>query len=335
MREKSTGAPISVAHITEYGMEHWLKQTIPTNFLGMSIHLNRYLAVASSRRKRVFADVLPDTEHITKDEYFALVLERQENEHGRVTSAFDINLDKCEFGTLCDDGLWEFYFTWGIVEKVSAILTGRLEQSDGQDPVNAQMLRREVILTELHGSRRLRMEDIRLDEYLDEEKGILRFNMPVYFDPDEVFGTHIGDDTNRFVCSGEPMYNLMTKEVDERLVVYYCRGETVEIPMVYRMDAQERAMMLQKMKAYFLEHTWLHLEDFVDRPRSGTEPHRKLRKKYNYYVEREYRDDSVIARRVLTAAEAEQAGYDMDYEPHYPYLLGFETKEDAIKYMLA
>lgn len=100
--------PISVFDITESGREHWLRRRERTEFLHAAISLRQYLTADPNNRAASFVNMLSKTDSITPEQFRQLALERMENT-GRVTGAFDVDLDKGEFSALHIMDGWRTY----------------------------------------------------------------------------------------------------------------------------------------------------------------------------------------------------------------------------------
>ena len=98
------------------------------------------------------------------------------------------------------------------------------------------------------GSRELQPDDVYFDEEICDTDGKLNFYIPVLFNMDEVFGTHIGTPDSGDSVNIYANYDLETGQVSDTL----------------ELSDGERAMLLSKMDAYCQKETGLDLARYRD-----------------------------------------------------------------------
>ena len=129
------------------------------------------------------------------------------------------------------------------------------------------MLGRELpevsIPIEVEGTRRLRPEEITFSGDIVESESCLNFYLPCWFPVDKVFGTHVGTDDNDDYLNVYANYDMAEGKVRECLDLTLCRGDGVDIPLVYRMDEGEQAAVLKKMRDHCQEQSGQSLEDYA------------------------------------------------------------------------
>ena len=117
------------------------------------------------------------------------------------------------------------------------------------------------------GTHRLPMGEVGFAEDLSECGGLLQFYMPVTFDPDAVFGTHVATAENDDWLNVYAAYDLNASRPCSALDVILVCGDGNEFAFRYPLARYEQAALLEKMDAYCLEQTGMALADF--RPVSG------------------------------------------------------------------
>ena len=106
------------------------------------------------------------------------------------------------------------------------------------------------------------MGEVGFAEDLSECGGLLQFYMPVTFDPDAVFGTHVATAENDGWLNVYAAYDLNTGRPCSALDVILVCGDGNEFAFRYPLAKQEQAALLEKMDAYCLEQTGMALADF-------------------------------------------------------------------------
>ena len=112
------------------------------------------------------------------------------------------------------------------------------------------------------GTHRLPMGEVGFAEDLSECGGLLQFYMPVTFDPDAVFGTHVATAENDDWLNVYAAYDLNASRPCSALDVILVCGDGNESAFRYPLAKQEQAALLEKMDAYCLEQTGMALADF-------------------------------------------------------------------------
>ena len=116
---------------------------------------------------------------------------------------------------------------------------------------------------ELHGSRRLRPEEIIFSDEISELDGRLNFYMDCSFNPDEVFGTHVDSADNNNWLNIYAEYDLENSQVCDALKVILCREDGFDYEMAYQLNAAEKSAILDKMDQYCREKYGQSLLEFA------------------------------------------------------------------------
>ena len=115
----------------------------------------------------------------------------------------------------------------------------------------------------LHGSRRLRPEEIIFSDEISELDGRLNFYMDCSFNPDEVFGTHVDSADNNNWLNIYAEYDLENSQVCDALKVILCREDGFDYEMAYQLNAEEKSAILDKMGQYCREKYGQSLLEFA------------------------------------------------------------------------
>lgn len=99
LRQEEESRVFSVFHIREHGQERLLMKDGSLEFLDAAIRLRRYLRNEIAENPAMFSDTLLPAQSISEEKFDELVNLRLENT-GKVTGAFEIDLDKGQFSTL-------------------------------------------------------------------------------------------------------------------------------------------------------------------------------------------------------------------------------------------
>lgn len=239
-------------HITENGQEHYLSTKSGQEFLDMALLMRRYVRGTFGDKAKGFAQCIYGAEEISPQRFEQLAAWRLEN-LGKVTGLVEIDFDKGLLSALnIMDGWQSFrlkdvssaaYFAdkSGHVNKEVRwnIFLSRLEGKQLTSHTQAPV--------ELHGSRRLRPEEVTFSDEVSELDGRLNFYMDCSFNPDEVFGTHVDSADNNNWLNIYAEYDLENSQVCDALKVILCREDGFDYEMAYQLNAAEKSAILDKM----------------------------------------------------------------------------------------
>ena len=173
--------------------------------------------------------------------------------------------------TLCrNSGEEESWFTYPLNRSERDILRGEMEvccqQRTGRtlaQQYNHLLTQEEAEPPELtDGQRRIPMDKVFFCDELSEYNGQLLFYVPVSFDPDAVFGTHVATAENDDWLNVYAAYDLNTGQPCPALDVTLVCGDGNEFPFRYPLTEQEQAALLEKMDACCQEQAGMALADF-------------------------------------------------------------------------
>ena len=267
-RNAEASARYAGLHITENGQEHYLSTKSGQEFLDMAILMRRYVRGTFGDKEKGFARCIYGAEGISPQRFEQLAAWRLEN-FGKVTGLVEIDFDKGLLSALnIMDGWQSFrlkdvssaaYFAdkSGHVNKEVRwnIFLSRLEGKQLTSHTQAPV--------ELHGSRRLRPEEIIFSDEISELDGRLNFYMDCSFNPDEVFGTHVDSADNNNWLNIYAEYDLENSQVCDALKVILCREDGFDYEMAYQLNAEEKSAILDKMGQYCREKYGQSLLEFA------------------------------------------------------------------------
>lgn len=234
----------------------------------MAILMRRYVRGTFDDKEKGFARCIYGAEEISPQRFEQLAAWRLEN-FGKVTGLVEIDFDKGLLSALnIMDGWQSFrlkdvssaaYFAdkSGHVNKEVRwnIFLSRLEGKQLTSHTQAPV--------ELHGSRRLRPEEIIFSDEISELDGRLNFYMDCSFNPDEVFGTHVDSADNNNWLNIYAEYDLENSQVCDALKVILCREDGFDYEMAYQLNAEEKSAILDKMGQYCREKYGQSLLEFA------------------------------------------------------------------------
>ena len=147
----------------------------------------------------------------------------------------------------------------GEMEACCQLRTGRTLAQH----YNHLLVQEEVEPPELTaGTRRIPVDKVSFADELSECDGRLLFYVPVTFDPDAVFGTHVATAENDDWLNVYAAYDLNTGWPCSALDVTLVCGDGNEFSFRYPLAGQEQAALLEKMDACCREQTGMALADF-------------------------------------------------------------------------
>ena len=188
-----------------------------------------------------------------------------------VVDHVDVNVVDHVDVTLCrNNGEEEHPFTYPLNRAERDVLRGEMEaaclRQTGRtlaQQYNHLLVREEAEPPELTGGqRRIPVDKVSFTDELSECDGRLLFCVPVAFDPDAVFGTHVATAENDDWLSVYAAYDLDTGQPCPALDVTLVCGDGNEFSFRYPLTEPEQAALLEKMDAYCREQAGMALADF-------------------------------------------------------------------------
>ena len=168
------------------------------------------------------------------------------------------------------DGAWEKSFRYDLTPEEQELLRTELEthcQNRYGQTLNGLYAERyrlegcEPLVLD-GGTRRLDMSAVSFEEELMECCGKLNFYIPVTFDPDAVFGTHVASESNDDWLNVYANFDLEAGEPEKALTVVLVCSDGHEFEFSYHLTAPEREQLREKMEDYCQAQTGMSLEKY-------------------------------------------------------------------------
>lgn len=255
----------AVFHVTESGGSTYFVAEENLEMFQVAARLRSYLRKPPENSPARFTGMFSRGEKISREQFDEYVSERLDNT-GRVTGAFDIDLDSGRFHALHIMDGWQCF----RIQDVSSAVYFAMKKSDARteerwrvflDRLDGKQLTQETEPGYLSGSRTLRSEDTSFSEDIVQNENLLEFYMDVIFDADKVFGTHVCTDENDDWLNIYANYDMTARRVCGTLEVYLVRGDGGEQDYKYRLTEEEQALLLPKMEDYCQRQWGQSLED--------------------------------------------------------------------------
>ena len=244
----------AVLHVTENGESTYFVAEENLEMLQAAARLRSYTRKSPENSPARFTGMFSRGEKISREQFQTYVNERLENT-GRVTGAFDIDLDRGRFDALHIMDGWQCFRIQDISTAAYFAMkkSGVSQDTRWQvflDRLDGKQLTSEDSSIYLTGARTLRAEDVSFAEDIVQNENLLEFYMEVCFDADKVFGTHVCTTENDDYLNVYANYDMEKQQVADTLEVYLVRGSGGEQDYKYRLTDAEKELLLPKMEDY-------------------------------------------------------------------------------------
>jgi len=175
---------------------------------------------------------------------------------GQITDAYDVDLDRLELSAVRPSLGWVSYRLKDVSTAVwHADRCGSYDWNVRKARFMEKLTGREIAL-----AGHLSAENFSFADEITADDGRLNFYLENSFDVDRVFGTRTAkrDDWLNVYAN----YDMAVGQVCDVLEVDLHRADGREEPMEYRLNAVEKAALLQKMDAYCQQQTGQSLADY-------------------------------------------------------------------------
>ncbi len=252
-----------IFHVRENGNEIRFASIGNHELLYTADQLRRY--VQHEETVSAFENLYPNRVEITEHEFDRYARERL-GDSGRVTGAFRIDFDKGEFSSLHISDGWKSFRIKDICSAVSHAMRKQDASVDEQWDRLFERLRGKELTSDseygfLKGERSLRPEEISFSGDIDQNDNLLNFYVETNFNVDEVFGTDVMTAENDDFLNVYADYDLEENCVCDTLTVLLNCANGEQFAYKYQMNAEEQAVMTQKMDAYSMERFGESLSD--------------------------------------------------------------------------
>ena len=249
----------AVFHVTEHGSSTYFLAEENLEMLQAACRLRSYIRKQPENSPAQFTSMFSRGEKISREQFETYVSERLDNT-GRVTGAFDIDLDKGRFDALHIIDGWQCF----RIQDVSSAAYFAMKKSGASqearwkvflDRLDGKQLMSESEPSYLTGSRMLRAEEICFSEDIVQNGNLLEFCMDGAINADEMFGTNTCDYDNGDWFNIYANYDMEERRVCDTLEVYLQHENGGEQEFKYKLSDEEKALMLPKMEDY-CQHKW-------------------------------------------------------------------------------
>lgn len=168
------------------------------------------------------------------------------------------------------DGAWEKSFRYDLTPEEQELLNSEMEvhcQKQYGKTLNGLYAERyrldggePPVLN--GGTRRLDLKQITFEEDISECDGKLSFYVPVTFNPDAVFGTHVASESNNDWLNVYANFDLETGEPERALTVVLVCCDGNEFEFSYPLNAPEQEQLREKMEDYCQAQTGMSLDNY-------------------------------------------------------------------------
>ena len=264
-QDQEAARRFAVFHVTEGDSSTYFLVEEKLEMLQAANRLRDYIRKPDESSPARFTGMFSRGGRISSEEYDAFVKERLDNT-GRVTGAYDIDLDNGTFDALHIMDGWQRF----RIQDISTASYFAMKKSYASwderwkvflDRLDGKQLTQDNKPVYLTGSRALRAEDISFAEDIVQNDNLLEFYMEVVFDPDKVFGTHVCTVDNDDYVNVYANYDMDAQRVCDTLEVYLVCGDGGEQAYKYRLSDEERELLLPKMEEYCQHHLGQSLEE--------------------------------------------------------------------------
>ena len=249
----------AVFHVTEHSSSTYFVAEENLEMLQVAARLRSYIRKPPENSPAQFTGMFSRGEKISREQFETYVSERLDNT-GRVTGAFDIDLDKGRFDALHIMDGWQCF----RIQDVSSAAYFAMKKSGASqearwkvflDRLDGKQLMSESEPGYLTGSRMLRAEEICFSEDIVQNGNLLEFCMDGAINVDEMFGTNTCDYDNGDWFNIYANYDMEKWRICDTLEVYLQHENGGEQEFKYKLSDEEKALMLPKMEDY-CQHKW-------------------------------------------------------------------------------
>lgn len=265
-QENEAAQRFAVLHVTEDGSSSYFVAREKLDMLQTAFRLRSYSRKLPENSPAHFTGMFSRIESISQEQFDTYVHERLENT-GRVTGAFDIDMDKGTFDALHIMNGWQRFRIQDVSTAAYFAMKKTYASWDERWKVFLKRLDGKQITQDtdpeyISGCRTLCERDISFNGDIIQKDSLLEFYMDVTFDADKVFGTHVCTAENDDFLNLYVNYDMEARRVCDAMDVYLVRADGSEQDFKYRLSAEEQAPILSKMEDYCLEQWGVGLEEY-------------------------------------------------------------------------
>ena len=204
---------------------------------------------------RSLAESLRGREEISAEEFERMSSSCME-EGGKVTDAYDVDLDKLELSAVCPGIGWVSY----RLKDVSTAVWHADRCGSYNWNVRSARLTEKLAGREIASAGHLSAEHFLFAEEITEDHGQLKFYLRTGSDVNKAFGIRITGSNDQLNVYAN--FDMAGGQVCDELELVLIRACGAEESRTYPLNSVEKAALLQKMDGYCQEQTGLSLKDY-------------------------------------------------------------------------
>lgn len=260
-QEAEANRRFSITCITENGESRCLLVEQGETMFQTALRLRRYFRGELQDPAHFYADAIPITQQ-EMEQYTAELLRGSP----RGVGLYDIDLDAEKVYFLDPDKGWRGYQIKDV--STAAYFAAKKEgmgdvwrRARFEERIEGKELTYEGRPIFIRGSDQLPVSDLSFCETIEECEGMLNFYIPVYFNPDKVFGTHVETEANDDYLNLYANYDMVEGQVSNTLCVHLWKGDGTMLDCEYRLTSEEQELLCAKMDSYCMEQMGFSLVD--------------------------------------------------------------------------
>ena len=252
-REIKASRRYSAFRIVENGDTKYFRMDRSVGMLEIAGYIRLRLRQQSGPRP--LEESLRGREEIPAEEFERMLTSCMEG-GGQITDAYDVDLDRLELSAVRPSLGWVSY---RLKDASTAVWHADRCGSYSWNVRNARFMEK-LAGREIASAGHLSVKDFSFADEITADDGRLNFYLENSFDVDRVFGTRTAkrDDWLNVYAN----YDMAAGQVCDVLEVDLHRADGREESMEYRLNAVEKAALLQKMDAYCQQQTGQSLADY-------------------------------------------------------------------------
>lgn len=243
----------SAFRIMENGVTQYFQMDRSVGMLEIAGYIR--LRLRQQGELRSLAESLRGREEISAEEFERMSSSCME-EGGKVTDAYDVDLDKLELSAVCPGIGWVSY----RLKDVSTAVWHADRCGSYNWNVRSARLTEKLAGREIASAGHLSAEHFLFAEEITEDHGQLKFYLRTGSDVNKAFGIRITGSNDQLNVYAN--FDMAGGQVCDELELVLIRACGAEESRTYPLNSVEKAALLQKMDGYCQEQTGLSLKDY-------------------------------------------------------------------------
>lgn len=241
-QEEEANRRYSAFRVTENGATEYFQVEQAVEMLNCASYVRRWLR---QTEQRPFRELLSGSVDISAEEYDRMAAGCAEGD-GKITAAFDVDLDRKEFSAVRLGLGWISYRLKDVsTASWHSYRTGSYDRGRRETRFTQKLAGREIV-----SAGHLGAENISFTDEIIEDDGRLNFYLENVFNVDKVFGTHVCTARNNDWLNVYANYDMTAGQVCDTLELVLNRADGKDEELTYPLNAVEKAVLLRKMEDY-------------------------------------------------------------------------------------